>query len=286
MLAVPARRRAGTKLAMAECMARTDETRRAPRNRSRIVLSSTAAAAIAFSLGGSVAALRSIERIAPGRRSELERTERRVEALGRRLDRWKQRERLGEWIEQEIRRANPRLDASEAREYSRLLLETTEKFNSVDPLFLLAIGIVESRFTAAATSHADAKGLYQIWPPTGRWLASDLGWEFSETMLFEPAKNTELAACYLDKLFMTYGDPRLVLAEYNGGPLNARRLKSGSHRLAAETREYVSRVMTVLDGLNRRLDLDAATAAGRNGAVRVAALEMTPSSPMDARSSF
>jgi soluble lytic murein transglycosylase len=286
MLAVPARRRAGTELAMAECMACTDETRRARGNRFRIVLSSTAAAGIALSLGGSVAALRSIERIAPGKRSELERTERRVEALGRRLDRWRQRERLGDWIEQEIRRANPRLDASEAREYSRLLLETTAKFNSVDPLFLLAIGIVESRFTAGATSHADAKGLYQIWPPTGRWLASDLGWQFSETMLYEPAKNTELAACYLDKLFVAYGDPRLVLAEYNGGPRNARRFRNGSPRLAAETRDYVSKVMTVLDGLNRRLDLDAVTAAGRSGAVRVAALEMTPSSPIDARAGF
>ena len=198
--------------------------------------------------------------------------ERRVTALGSRLAQWKHREQLGAWIQQEIQRANPRLDVAEAREYGRLLLETTEKFNSVDPLFLLAIGIVESRFTAGATSHADAKGLYQIWPATGRWLAGDLGWEFSEAMLYEPAKNTELAACYLDKLFLTYGDPRLVLAEYNGGPINARRLRNGSDRLAAETRDYVFKVMAVLDGLNQRLDLTAASAAGRHEPGRMAAL--------------
>jgi soluble lytic murein transglycosylase len=231
-----------------------------------------AAAAIALSLGGIVAALRSLERMAPRGRNDLEAAERRVEALGNRLARLRHRERLGDWIQREIHRANPRLDVVESREYARLLLEKTEKFNSVDPIFLLAIGIVESRFTVTATSHARAKGLYQIWPATGRWLAGELGWEFTEEMLYEPAQNTELAASYLDKLFLTYGDPRLVLAEYNGGPVNARRLRNGSDRLAAETRDYVSKVMAVLDDLNGRL-----AAAVRQEPVRVAALESDPS---------
>jgi soluble lytic murein transglycosylase-like protein len=95
-------------------------------------------------------------------------------------------------------------------------------------------------------------------------------------MLYEPAKNTELAACYLDKLFNTYRDPRLVLAEYNGGPVNARRLKTGSNRLAAETRDYVVKVMEVHDGLNRRLDLAPPPTAEPKPPVRVAALETTP----------
>jgi soluble lytic murein transglycosylase-like protein len=271
---------------MAAGMAHAEESGRRWRNSVRFVLPSAALAAVALSLGGSIAALRSLDRLAPSRRSELAAAERRVVALGNRLARLKHRERLGEWIEGEIRRANPRLDVDEAQEYGRLLLEITEKFNSVDPLFLLAIGIVESRFTAGATSHADAKGLYQIWPATGRWLASDLGWEFSETMLYEPAKNTELAACYLDKLFGTYGDPRLVLAEYNGGPKNARRLRNGSRRLTAETRDYVSKVMAVLDGLNRRLDLEAVSPARRQGPVRIAALEMPESATASARSGF
>ena len=254
-------------------MSRAEETTRRGRGRLPFALLSTAAvAAAALSLGSIVATLRSLERLAPGGRIELESAERRVTALGSRLARLKEREQLGEWIQQEIRRANPRLDDVAAREYGRLLLEITEKFNSVDPLFLLAIGIVESRFTAGATSHVDAKGLYQIWPATGRWLADELGWEFSEAMLYEPAKNTELAACYLDKLFVTYGDPRLVLAEYNGGPVNARRFRNGSDRLAAETRDYVTKVMAVLDGLNRRLDVAAASAAGRHQPVRMAAL--------------
>jgi len=253
-------------------MARGEQTSRGSRNRRRFIFLSAAVATVALSLGSIVATLRSVERLAPRGRKELEAAERRVTALGRRLAHLSHRERLGEWIQAEIRRANPRLDVVEAREYGRLLLEITEKYNSVDPLFLLAIGIVESRFTAGATSQANAKGLYQIWPATGRWLAGDLGWEFSEAMLHEPAKNTELAACYLDKLFDAHGDPRLVLAEYNGGPINARRLRNGSNRLAAETRDYVDKVMAVLDGLNRRLDRAPASAARPLEPVRMAAL--------------
>ncbi len=253
-------------------MTRAEKTIRRRRNSFRFVLLPTAVATIALSLGSIVTSLRSLQALGPRGRSELEAAERRVAALGRQLAQIQHREQLGEWIQQEIQRANPRLDVAEAHEYGRLLLAITEKFNSVDPIFLLAIGIVESRFTAAATSHAEAKGLYQIWPATGRWLAADLGWEFSEAILYEPAKNTELAACYLDKLFVTYGDPRLVLAEYNGGPINARRLRNGSNRLAAETRDYVTKVMAVHDDLNRRLDLAAASAARRREPVRIAAL--------------
>jgi soluble lytic murein transglycosylase-like protein len=212
-------------------------------------------AALTVALGVIVATLRSVDELAPKGRSEAEAAERRATALGRQLIRVQHRERLRAWIQQEIQRANPRLDAVEAREYGRLVLEITEKYNSVDPFFLLAVGIVESRFTARATSHADAKGIYQLWPATARWLADDLGWEFSEAMLYEPEKNTELAACYLDKLFATYGDSRLVLAEYNGGPTNARRLRNGSPHLAAETRDYVSKVTEVLRDLNERYDV-------------------------------
>ena len=88
-----------------------------------------------------------------------------------------------------------------------------------------------------------------------------------------PRRNTELAAFYLDKLFETYGDPRLVLAEYNGGPINAWRLRNGSDRVAAETRDYVVKVMVVLDGLSRRLDLAPAAREKRHEPVRIAGLE-------------
>jgi hypothetical protein len=144
-----------------------------------------------------------------------------------------------------IMRVNPRISLSDAYRYAELALRASEKYPAVDPLFLLAIGIVESRYDPQATSPADARGLYQIWPATGRLLLRSLGWEYDEAALYDAEKNTEAAALYLDILFTTYSDPQMVLAEYNGGPLNAGFFRANVHQLAAETRNYVPRVLEV-----------------------------------------
>jgi hypothetical protein len=142
-----------------------------------------------------------------------------------------------------ILKTNPRVSLSDAYAYARLALEACEKYPALDPLLLLSIGIVESGYDPLATSRADARGLYQIWPSTGRLLVRTLGWNYDETTLYDPEKNTEAAALYLDILFSTYRDPQMVLAEYNGGPLNAGFFRAGVSQLAAETRSYVPRVL-------------------------------------------
>ena len=47
----------------------------------------------------------------------------------------------------------------------------------------------------------------------------------------------------------------MVLAEYNGGPLNAGYYRAGSKRAAAETTDYVKKVGTVYDNLKDRFEL-------------------------------
>lgn len=209
-----------------------------------------AVAALAAAAAGVVAmTAMKLEKLAPTLSTELEATERRAAKISRELDQAKQRAELHAWMQEQMRLRNPRLSEAATAHYSDLLLEVTDRYAGVDPLFLLAVGIVESRFETTATSHANARGLYQIWPPTGRWLAEELGWEYSDAMLHVPEKNTELAACYLERLFATYGDPELVLAEYNGGPRNARRLRRGSADVARETQDYVVKVMVTFERL-------------------------------------
>ena len=67
--------------------------------------------------------------------------------------------------------------------------------------------------------------------------------------------NTEMAALYLDILFSAYNDQNMVLAEYNGGPLNAGYYRANSSRTAAETRDYVQKVSSVYEGLKDRFEL-------------------------------
>jgi hypothetical protein len=144
-----------------------------------------------------------------------------------------------------ILKANPKVSLADAYRYAELALAASEKYPTVDPLLLLAIGTVESGYDPMARSPADARGLYQIWPATGRVLVRALGWTYDDAILYDPEKNTEAAALYLDVLFATYNDPQLVLAEYNGGPLNAGYFRASARALASETRNYVPRVLTL-----------------------------------------
>ena len=184
----------------------------------------------------------------------VHRVEQKLQSLDAGISFDSKRQQLLVGIRDEIMTANPRISLNQAYEYSRLILQASDKYPSVDPLIFLAVGIVESGYNPSATSHANAKGLYQIWPSTGRLLARTLNWEYSDEMLYDPEKNTEMAALYLDILFTAYNDERMVLAEYNGGPLNAGYLRAGSNRAAAETRDYVMKVGDVYERLRNKFE--------------------------------
>ncbi|MGH9323084.1 MAG: lytic transglycosylase domain-containing protein [Vicinamibacteria bacterium] len=179
----------------------------------------------------------------------MHRVEQKIQSLDAGISFDSKRQQLLLGIRDEIMRANPRVSLNEAYEYALLIMHASDKYPSVSPLMFLAIGIVESAYDTRATSHANAKGLYQIWPSTGRLLARSLDLEYSDEMLYDPRTNTELAALYLDILFSAYNDPNMVLAEYNGGPLNAGYYRAGSSYTALETKEYVQRVGSVYDAL-------------------------------------
>ena len=165
------------------------------------------------------------------------------------------RRRLLLEMRDEILRVNRGVGLGEAYHYSEILLAATDKYPSVDPILLLSIGIVESGFDTRARSAANARGLYQLWPSTARMLAGTLGWQYSDDLLYDPDYNTEMAALYLDILTTTYNDLGMVLAEYNGGPINAGYYRAGSRRVAAETLDYVPKVLSNYNRLSRKLPM-------------------------------
>jgi soluble lytic murein transglycosylase-like protein len=195
----------------------------------------------------------------------LARSERKMQQLESGLTFEATRRQLLLGMRNHILKANPRVSLAEAYRYAELALAACEKYPAVDPLFLLAIGLVESGYDPQARSHADARGLYQIWPSTGRLLTHALGWTYDDGILFDPEKNTQAAALYLDVLFSTYKDPQLVLAEYNGGPLNAGYLRAGVAALASETRSYVPRVLELHQRLKQEFESGIALQAEARG---------------------
>jgi soluble lytic murein transglycosylase-like protein len=201
----------------------------------------------------------------------LARAERKVQQIESGLTFEARRRQLLLGMRSYILKANPRVSLGDAYRYAELALAACERYPAVDPLFLLAIGLVESGYDPQARSPADARGLYQIWPSTGRLLAHSLGWTYDDSILYDPEKNTQAAALYLDVLFSTYKDPQLVLAEYNGGPLNAGYLRAGAAALASETRTYVPRVLELHQRLRQEfeegtaLKAEARDDSGRQG---------------------
>jgi soluble lytic murein transglycosylase-like protein len=74
---------------------------------------------------------------------------------------------------------------------------------------LVAVGQVESNFSADARSTADARGLLQVLPSTGQSLSLDVN---------RPQTNVLAGARYLRLLLDRFQSPDLALAAYNAGP--------------------------------------------------------------------
>ena len=90
----------------------------------------------------------------------------------------------------------------------------------MDPLFVAAMILEESRFGAEVVSWAGAIGLMQIMPQTGRELARQLKMRrFEKNMLSNPSVNIEMGTKYMKFLMNRFKDNHaLVTGAYNGGP--------------------------------------------------------------------
>jgi soluble lytic murein transglycosylase len=89
--------------------------------------------------------------------------------------------------------------------------------NNFDPM--LAAGLIrqESTFQADAVSHANAIGLMQVLPKTGKILAKQLKVKYTKNKLFEPDYNLELGMVYIAELLRATGAPEYAAAAYNAG---------------------------------------------------------------------
>lgn len=125
----------------------------------------------------------------------------------------------------------------------------------VDPYLIYAVMRTESRYVVAATSPKGARGLMQIMPETGAWIAESIKMnDFHSAMLYEPSVNIRLATWYIASLRDEFdGNVILTLAAYNGGRGNVKQWKqqygwppnfNNTERIPyKETREYVLKVM-------------------------------------------
>ena len=154
----------------------------------------------------------------------------------------------------EARRNSPRFleELAYPTYYADLVLEEARASN-VDPLLFFALVRQESRFDAQATSHADARGLTQVIPSTGQYIAGKLGdSSFTPERLWRPVVSVHYGMWYFANALRMFDDNGLVaLVAYNAGPGNAskwRQLAGGDDDLfyervtSSEPRAYLRRI--------------------------------------------
>jgi soluble lytic murein transglycosylase len=124
----------------------------------------------------------------------------------------------------------------------------------LDPFLVAALIAQESTFDPKARSGANAWGLMQIVPATGRRLARAVGMRrFSTSMLTNPDTNIRLGTLHFSRLVGQFGGTHFALASYNAGENRVVRWKAERPGIEQdefiddipfpETQNYVKRIL-------------------------------------------
>ena len=126
--------------------------------------------------------------------------------------------------------------------------------NELDPYLVASLIRQESEFNPNAISHANAVGLMQLLPVTGKKVAKDVKLHhFNASQLYTPAVNLQLGTRYFKTMVDKFGSFEYALAAYNAGSDRVEDwLAQGKYRDPqefvesipfTETREYVQAIL-------------------------------------------
>lgn len=134
-------------------------------------------------------------------------------------------------------------------------IEHYAAYYNVDPAYIAAVILRESSYNPTAVSSANARGLMQLMPDTGTWMAEKAGIrDYTLDMLFDPETNIRLGTRYIDYLAGKFdGDPILIACGYHAGAGNVdawlKKYSRDGKTLAieeipmADTRSYAGKVL-------------------------------------------
>ena len=114
------------------------------------------------------------------------------------------------------------LKALYPRPYSAYVDSYSKKYG-IDSGMVYALMRQESMFREQAISRSGARGLMQIMPRTGSWLAGKMN--IDNPNLMDPETNINMGAKFFSDLVRSQGDFRWAAIAYNGGPGNLSKWK-------------------------------------------------------------
>jgi soluble lytic murein transglycosylase len=123
-----------------------------------------------------------------------------------------------------VKSHRPDLSESEAKELSEVILEECSWYG-LDPMLVLAVINVESKFQYGTISPKGARGIMQILPYVGKSLIEEIGlhqtsyaFPFRPEFLDDPFLNIKLGVYYLHGLRKSFRNLTHALTAYNMGP--------------------------------------------------------------------
>jgi soluble lytic murein transglycosylase len=133
-------------------------------------------------------------------------------------------------------------------------IQRESKARGLDPYLIAALIAQESTFDAKVRSAANAWGLMQVLPSTGRRIARQIGIRnFRTSSLTDPETNLKIGAYYFSRLVKQFGGTYYALASYNAGENRIVRWKAERPGIDEdefiddipfpETQNYVKRVL-------------------------------------------
>jgi soluble lytic murein transglycosylase-like protein len=144
---------------------------------------------------------------------------------------------------------------------ARSILQESEK-HALDPVLVLAVIQIESRFDRKAVSTRGAQGLMQVRRVVVDELVGEGKIPAHRHDLKDPQVNVEIGVSYLAHLVEMFGDLNIALAAYNWGPTRIREKLAANQTIPSQ---YVSKVLRAQRSLEIELaeiDAGGAVAAG------------------------
>jgi soluble lytic murein transglycosylase len=157
----------------------------------------------------------------------------------------------------------------------------------LDPYMMAALIAQESTFTADVRSAANAYGLMQLLPSTGRQYARSLrlNRRFSISMLTTAETNLKMGTAYFADLVKQFGAPHYALATYNAGPHRVTKWISERPGVDRdefiddipfpETQNYVKKILGTAEDYRRLYGASAAPSADDDDDAAPAVLHQT-----------
>jgi Transglycosylase SLT domain len=129
-------------------------------------------------------------------------------------------------------------------------IATTSGKYSLDPLLVLAVIQVESRFDHKAVSSAGAQGLMQVQPNVVTALVERGKMLPTGKNIKDPRVNVEVGVSYLAYLKDMFGDLKVALTAYNAGPSSVAKKIAAKEKLSFD---YAQRVLSARRELRQQL---------------------------------